>query len=72
MKQELTNNEETAFSIISEKFNKEYNELYDSLYYYVLTYIEKDSVENELFRDEVENYLNIRSHKDIINYILRL
>jgi hypothetical protein len=29
-------------------------------------------MDRELFRDEVENYLDIRSHSDIVNYILNL
>lgn len=75
MKQEQIQSQtkdELAFSIITEKFNNEYTELYDSLYYYMEAYIKGYRMDIELFRDEVENYLNIRSHTDIVNYILKL
>ena len=67
MKEELV-----AFKIIKEKKAKEYNELYDSLYYYILTYLEDDMTENYLFKDEIENYIGLREHEEIINYILNL
>ena len=73
MKEELGTKEElTAFKIIKEKKAKEYNELYDSLYYYMLTYLEDDKMENYLFKDEIENYTGLREHSEIIKYILKL
>ena len=73
MKQEQSGTkDEIAFSIITEKFNNEYTELYDALYYYMETHIKGYIMDRELFRDEVENYLDIRSHSDILDYILKL
>lgn len=51
---------------------RDYNELYESLYYYMLTYIDDCLIDNYMFRDEIENLIGIRSHEDIIDYILNL
>lgn len=73
MKEESGTKEElVAFKLIKEKMDKEYNELYDSLYYYMLTYLEDDKMENYLFKDEIENYTGLREHAEIIKYILKL
>ena len=73
MKEELGTKEElAAFKLIKEKMDKEYNELYDSLYYYMLTYLEDDKMENYMFKDEIENYTGLREHPEIIKYILKL
>ena len=51
---------------------REYNELYDALYYYMLTYIDDCLIDNYMFRDEVENLIGIRNHEEIVDYILNL
>jgi L-rhamnose mutarotase len=51
---------------------REYNELYEALYYYMLTYIDECLIDNYLFRDEVENLIGLRNHEDIVDYILNL
>ena len=61
-----------AFKHVKEKFENDYNELHDSLYYYMLTYLEGKRMDNCLFKDEVENLVGVRKHEDILNYILNL
>lgn len=51
---------------------RDYNELYEALYYYMLTYIDDCLIDNYMFRDEVENLIGIRDHEEIVDYILNL
>lgn len=60
-----------AFNYVKDKFENEYDELYDALYYYMLTYLEDKKMDNYLFKDEIENLIGIRAHEDIIEYILK-
>ena len=60
-----------AFNYVKDKFENEYDELYDALYYYMLTYLEDKKMDNYLFKDEIENLIGIRKHEDIIEYILK-
>ena len=58
-----------ALQVTKEK--KDFDELYDTLYNYMETYIQGNNFDVCLFRDEIENYLGIRDHEDIIKYILK-
>ena len=53
-------------------YGLEYNELYDVLYNYMLTYLNGPEIDNYLFLDEVENLTGIRNHDAIVDYILTL
>ena len=53
-------------------YGMEYNELYDVLFNYMLTYLNGPDIDNYLFKDEVENLIGIRNHDDIVDYILTL
>lgn len=53
-------------------YGLEYNELYDVLYNYMLTYLNGPEIDNYLFLDEVENLTGMRNHDAIIDYILTL
>lgn len=62
-----------AFSRIHAIYKgREYNELYDALYHYMLTYIDDCLIDNYMFKDEVENYTGLRKHEDIVDFILNL
>ncbi len=50
----------------------DYNELYDALYHYMLTYLNGPDADNYMFLDEVENYIGTRNHNAIVDYILNL
>ena len=53
-------------------YGMEYNELYDALFNYMLTYLNGPEIDNYLILDEVENYIGTRNHKEIVDYILTL
>ena len=53
-------------------YGMEYNELYDTLFNYMLTYLNGPEIDNYLILDEVENYIGTRNHDDIVDYILTL
>jgi len=59
-----------AYRVISIKYSMDKNELYDVLYHYMKTYCNEHKMENYLFKDEVENLIGIRDHKEIIQYII--
>ena len=62
-----------AFSRAKNLYNGlEYNELYDALYHYMLTYLNGPEIDNYMFLDEVENYIGTRNHNAIVDYILTL
>ena len=69
MNNAITKTDKDSYIFIKKIYEEEYNELYDSLYYYMLTYLEDDKMENYLFRDEIENYTGLREHVEIIRYI---
>jgi hypothetical protein len=58
-----------ALQVTKEK--RHFDELYDTLYNYMKVYMEGNNFDICLFRDEIENYLGIRDHEDIIKYILK-
>lgn len=59
-----------AFELITKKYNNEYDELCDSLYNYMKSYIEGYIFDIGLFKDEIENLIGIRKHEEIIQYII--
>ena len=62
-----------SFQKIEKLYKTDYNELYDALYYYMLTYIEDPHTTSHLlFKDEVENYTGLRKHEDIVEFIINL
>ena len=51
-----------AFQRARNLYNMEYDELYDALYHYMLTYLNGPEIDNYMFLDEVENYIGTRNH----------
>lgn len=59
-----------AFGKVKFLYEKmEYSEEYDVLYHYMNSFI-KEEPDIIFFRDEIENLLGIKSHTDIIKYII--
>lgn len=48
---------------------REYYEIADALYSYMKAYKEGYMFDAGIFEDEIENYLGIRGHENIVNYI---
>lgn len=59
-----------AFGKVKFLYEKmEYTETYDVLYHYMNSFIKEES-DIILFRDEIENLLGLKSHADIIKFII--
>lgn len=61
----------TAHKLSYKKYMNDYDELSDSMFHYMNAYIKGISLDMELFKDEIENLLGIREHKDIIEFIIK-
>ena len=66
----MSNIDVLAFQRAKNLYHGDYNELYDALYHYMLTYLNGPDIDNYMFLDEVENYIGTRNHNDIVDYIL--
>lgn len=60
-----------AHKLSYRKYMNDYDELSDSMFHYMNAYINNTTLDTELFRDEIENLLGIREHKDIIEFIIK-
>jgi hypothetical protein len=60
-----------AFTLAYKKYKNDYNELADSMFQYMNSHVNNILFDKELFRDEIENLIGIRKHKEIINYIIK-
>ena len=60
-----------ALEKIEGLFTNSYNELYDSLFYYMKVYVEH-GIQEIFLRDEIENYIGLTDHMDIVNYIMSI
>lgn len=61
-----------AFQRIRNLYNLDYNEAYDILYHYMLTYLNGPEADNYMFMCEAEAVLGLRTHDDIVDYILNM
>lgn len=69
----MNNLDETmVLLLLKNKMESEYDELVDALYYYMLTYLEGNMMENCMYKDEVENLLGFRDHEKIFDYIINV
>lgn len=69
----MNNLDETVvLSLLKNKMESQYDELVDVLYYYMLTYLEGNMMENCMYRDEIENLIGLRDHDKIFNYIINV
>ena len=69
-KRKIKSKEAIAFVLVYKKYNNDYNELVDSMFQYMNAHLNNILFDKELFRDEIENLIGIRKHKDIIKYIM--
>lgn len=60
-----------AYKLSYRKYMKYYDELSDSMFHYMDAYLNNRGLDTEIFKDEIENLLGIREHKDIIEYIIK-
>lgn len=60
-----------AYKLIYKKYMNDYDELSDSMFHYMDAYLNNIGLDTQLFKDEIENLLGIREHKDIIEYIIK-
>lgn len=60
-----------AFTLVYKQYKNDYNELADSMFQYMNAHVNNILFDKELFRDEIENLIGIRKHKEIINYIIK-
>lgn len=58
-----------AFTKACENYMDDLNELNETIYMYMRSYITGNLVERELYLDEIENITNIREHEDILKII---
>lgn len=60
--------------LLKKELEKEYNELYDAVYNYLMAYMynEIHYIDITLYKDEVENLIGIREHEEIIKYVFNL
>ena len=65
--------ETLAYNIIRKRFTSEdeYDELCDSLYQYMDSYMNGYMFDAGMFMDEVENLIGIRGHEVVIDYIIK-
>ena len=69
----MNNLDETVvLSLLKNKMESEYDELVDALYYYMLTYLENNMMENCMYRDEIENLIGLRDYNEIFKYIINV
>ena len=61
-----------AYQRIKALYNMDYNEAYDILYHYMLTYLNDEEADNYLFLEEARAVLGLKSHDDIVDYILNM
>lgn len=64
--------EEELLFLLKKELEKEYNELYDAVYNYLIVYMHNKThiLDIILYKDEIENLIGIREHTNIINYVL--
>lgn len=64
--------EEELLFLLKKELEKEYNELYDAVYNYLIVYMhdKTHTLDIILYKDEIENLIGIREHTNIINYVL--
>ncbi len=61
-----------AYQRIKALYNMDYNEAYDILYHYMLTYLNDEEADNYLFLEEARAVLGLKNHDDIVDYILNM
>ena len=59
-----------AFTKVRLEYTESYDELTESMFQYMNSYINGSKMESLMFLDEIENILGINSHEEIINFIL--
>lgn len=64
--------EAVVLSLLKNKLESNYDELVDALYYYMLTYLENNMMENCMYKDEIENLIGLRDHEKIFDYIINV
>ena len=59
-----------AFTKVKLEYTESYDELTESMFQYMNSYMNGSKMESLMFLDEIENILGINSHEEIINFIL--
>lgn len=59
-----------AFTKVRLEYTESYDELTESMFQYMNSYMNGSKMESLMFLDEIENILGINSHEEIINFIL--
>ena len=59
-----------AFTKVRLEYTESYDELTESMFQYMNSYINGSKMESLMFLDEIENILGINNHEEIINFIL--
>lgn len=59
-----------AFAKIRLKYTEEYDELTESMFQYMNSYINGNKIEAIMFLDEIENITGINKHDDVVDFIL--
>lgn len=70
----IENNEidSEVYTIISEKYNKNQNELNELLWLYMRSVINGFDTQRIMYLDEIENMLGINKHEEILKVIMRI
>lgn len=66
----MSTKDKQAYQQIKEELTKEYDELTESIFLYMESYIKGNMLETQMFMDEIENIIGISDHNVLINYIL--
>lgn len=60
-----------ALSVVRQEYTEnEYDELTESLYSYMTSYMNGSNLETTMLLDEIENIIGINTHDEIIRFIL--
>ena len=59
-----------AFTKVRLEYTESYDELTESMFQYMNSYINGSKMESLMFLDEIENILGINNHEEIIKFIL--
>ena len=59
-----------AFTKVKLEYTESYDELTESMFQYMNSYINGNKIESIMFLDEIENIIGINKHDEVVNFIL--